>query len=127
LVREMRRTARGSSSHTAREKGRYRAVHFAFSKGNGEAMLEQEFIHAEMHHCKKRLSFFPSPAGLSLTKLSLARNNLIFSRPGRVWLVTSQLGTGKTLTFCTVHFFIEIKSSFIRPYSIMHFVMQMMT
>jgi hypothetical protein len=27
-------------------------------------------------HCKKRLSFFLSPAGMSLTKLSLARNNL---------------------------------------------------
>jgi hypothetical protein len=44
LVREMRRTARGNSSHTAREKGRYRAVHLAFSKGSGEAILEQEFI-----------------------------------------------------------------------------------
>ncbi len=28
-------------------------------------------------HCRKRLSFFPSPAGMSLTKLSLAGNNLI--------------------------------------------------
>jgi hypothetical protein len=28
-------------------------------------------------HCKKRFSFFPSPAGMSLTKLSLAGNNLI--------------------------------------------------
>jgi hypothetical protein len=25
-------------------------------------------------HCKKRLSIFPSPAGMSLTKLSMARN-----------------------------------------------------
>jgi hypothetical protein len=60
LVREMRRTARGNSSHTAREKGRYRAVHLAFSKGNGEAMLEQEeFIYAETRiiHCKKGYHF----------------------------------------------------------------------
>jgi hypothetical protein len=28
-------------------------------------------------HCKKRLAIFPSPAGISLTKLSLAWNNLI--------------------------------------------------
>jgi hypothetical protein len=28
-------------------------------------------------YCKKRLSFFPSPAGMSLTILSLAGNNLI--------------------------------------------------
>ncbi len=27
-------------------------------------------------HCKKRISIFPSPAGMSLTKLSLGRNNL---------------------------------------------------
>jgi hypothetical protein len=26
-------------------------------------------------HCKKRLAIFPSPAGMSLTRLSLARNN----------------------------------------------------
>ncbi len=57
-------------------------------------------------HCEKRLSFSPSLAGMSLTKLSLAGNNLIIpaaSRPGRVWLVTSRLGTGKTITFFTVY------------------------
>jgi|688.fasta_scaffold909391_1 hypothetical protein len=32
-------------------------------------------------HCKKRLSFFPYPAGMSLAKLSLAGNNLII--PGK--------------------------------------------
>jgi hypothetical protein len=26
-------------------------------------------------HCKKRVAIFPSPAGMSLTKLSLAGNN----------------------------------------------------
>jgi hypothetical protein len=29
-------------------------------------------------HCKKRLSFFPSPAGMSLTKPSLAGNDKLF-------------------------------------------------
>jgi hypothetical protein len=48
-------------------------------------------------HCKKRLAIFPSPAGMSLTKLSLAGNN--YSRLGRVWLVTSRLGTGTSRTF----------------------------
>ncbi len=43
---------------------------------------------------KKGLTISPSPAGMSL---SLAGNNN--SRPGRVWLVTSRLGTGKSLTF----------------------------
>jgi hypothetical protein len=28
-------------------------------------------------HCKKRLAVFPSPAGMSLRKLSLAGNSLI--------------------------------------------------
>jgi hypothetical protein len=45
---------------------------------------------------------FPSPAGMSLTKLSLAENNLIIRSRG-VWLVTSRLATGKSLTFFTVH------------------------
>jgi hypothetical protein len=27
-------------------------------------------------HCKKSFSIFPSPAGMSLTKLSLSRNTL---------------------------------------------------
>ncbi len=54
--------------------------------------------------CKKRLTIFPSPAGMSLTKLSPIRNKGIInnSRPGRVWLVTSRLGTGKLLTFYSV-------------------------
>ncbi len=29
-------------------------------------------------HCKKRLAVYPSPAGMSLTKLSLAGNNIIY-------------------------------------------------
>ncbi len=33
-------------------------------------------------HCKKWLSVFPSPAGMSLTKLSLVGNNLIFPGHG---------------------------------------------
>jgi hypothetical protein len=32
--------------------------------------------------CKKSLSNFPSPAGMSLTKLSLARKNLIIPGQG---------------------------------------------
>jgi hypothetical protein len=33
-------------------------------------------------HCKKRFMTFPSPAGMSLTKLSLAGNNLILPGQG---------------------------------------------
>jgi hypothetical protein len=49
-------------------------------------------------HCKKELAVFPSLAGKSLIKLFLGGNNLVFSRPERVWSVTSRLGTGKWLT-----------------------------
>ncbi len=53
-------------------------------------------------HRKKRLATFPSPAGMSLSKLSLGGNNLIFPAQGRVWYVTSRLGMGMSLTFFTV-------------------------
>jgi hypothetical protein len=33
-------------------------------------------------HCKKSFTIFPSPAGMSLTKLSLAGNNLIVTGQG---------------------------------------------
>ncbi len=33
-------------------------------------------------HCKKRLAIFLAPAGMLLTELSLARNNLIISGQG---------------------------------------------
>jgi hypothetical protein len=33
-------------------------------------------------HCKKRLAIFPSPAGMSLTKFTLAENNLFFPGQG---------------------------------------------
>jgi hypothetical protein len=49
-------------------------------------------------HCKKELAVFPSPAGMSLIKLFLGGNNLVFSRPERFWSVTSRLETGKWLT-----------------------------
>ncbi len=39
-------------------------------------------------HFKKRSAIFSSPAGISVTKLSRG-----------VWLVTSRVGTGKSLTF----------------------------
>jgi hypothetical protein len=47
-------------------------------------------------------AIFPSPAGMPVTKLSLVgKYNL--SQPGRVWLVTSRLGTGKSFTFFTAY------------------------
>jgi hypothetical protein len=51
-----------------------------------------------MYTVKKRLAIFPSPTGISLTKLSLAAEMFI-------WSVKSRVGTGKSLIFflqCTL-------------------------
>jgi hypothetical protein len=45
-------------------------------------------------HCKKRLAIFPSP--------SRDVTNIKYSWPGRVCLLISRLGTGKSITFFTV-------------------------
>ena len=50
-----------------------------------------------LYTVKKRFAVFPT--GMSLTKLPPGQELLHYSRPGRVWLVTSRLGTGKSLTF----------------------------
>jgi hypothetical protein len=62
-----------------------------------------------------------SPAGMSLTKLSLAGKKLNYSRPGRVWSVTSRLGTGKRLTLfysavIRKYFFVNFTGLFSRYY-----------
>ncbi len=62
-------------------------------------IISNNFLSLNSLYCKKGLPVFPSPAGMSLTKPSLAGNNLFYSRPGRGWLVSSRLGTGKTVTF----------------------------
>jgi len=51
----------------------------------------QNFFQIIIHlHCKKGLTVFPSPAGMSLTKLSLAGNNLPSSSPRKVWSKRTQ-------------------------------------
>jgi hypothetical protein len=47
-------------------------------------------------HCKKGYAVFPSPAGMSLSKLSVARNTVIQVFPARESLVSDILaGEGK--------------------------------
>jgi hypothetical protein len=56
---------------------------------------------------------------MSLIKLFLGGNNLVFSRPERVWSVTSRLGTGKWLT---LFYSVETCKWFQKqPYSILFF------
>ncbi len=63
------------------------------SSSVAESDLQAAIFKPEVHiHCKKKFSIFLSPAGMSLTKVN-------YSCPGRVWSVTSRLGTGKSLTF----------------------------
>jgi hypothetical protein len=64
------------------------------------------FIHCQSNtynpHRKKRFTSFPSPAGMSLTKLPLGRNNSVMTSlfpPRESLVVTSRLGTGNSRTF----------------------------
>ncbi len=53
-------------------------------------------------HREKRLPSFPSPAGMSRTKLPLGRNNSVMTSlfpPRESLVVTSRLGTGNSRTF----------------------------
>jgi hypothetical protein len=53
-------------------------------------------------HRKKRFTSFPSPAGMSLTKLPLGRNNSVMTSvfpPSESLVVTSRLGMGNLQTF----------------------------
>ncbi len=53
-------------------------------------------------HTVKKVHEFPSPAGMSLTKLPLGRNNSVMTSlfpPRESLVVTSRLGTGNSRTF----------------------------
>ncbi len=64
--------------------------------GKGElSVLEDIVLVGGLYTVKKRITIFPSQDGMPMTKHSLAGNNKNYSRPGRVWLVTSRLGKGK--------------------------------
>jgi hypothetical protein len=57
---------------------------------------------AGWHTVKKRFTSFPSPAGMSLTKLPLGRNNSVMTSlfpPRESLVVTSRVGTGNSRTF----------------------------
>jgi hypothetical protein len=45
--------------------------------GEGVNLGPKGMLRRSCIHCKKRLAVLPSPAGMSLTKLSLKENNLI--------------------------------------------------
>ncbi len=58
---------------------------------------------SDLVHCKKKVIVFPVTC-LDVTNQTLPGRQLLnYSRTGRVWLVTSQPETGKTLAFFTVY------------------------
>ncbi len=73
-------------------------------------------------HCKKRFAVFPSPAGISLTELSLSGNILIIynTRTGSVWLVTSVIRLNIIhlgyISFIRLHIIYLARHSSTRPY-----------
>jgi hypothetical protein len=46
---------------------------FKIDSSNFDSVLTPKLVY--ILHCKKRLSLFPSPSGMSLTKLSLEENS----------------------------------------------------
>jgi hypothetical protein len=70
----------------------------------GDGSNEKEIADSSLSdlHRKKRFTSFPSPAGMSLTKLPLGRNNSVMTSlfpPRESLVVTSRLGTGNSRTF----------------------------
>ncbi len=66
--------------------------------------VKNDRFHSFKHtvHRKKRFSSFPSPAGMSPTKLPLGRNNSVMTSlfpPRESLVVTSRLGTGNSRSF----------------------------
>ncbi len=65
-------------------------IYIVFSLLNSPNIHRHSYTQASLScphtepHCKKELAIFPSPAGMSLIKLSLGGKKLNYSRPGRV-------------------------------------------
>jgi hypothetical protein len=66
-------------------------------------------------HCKKRLAVFPSLAGMSLTKLSLAGTNLIIPGQGEFGISDIPAGDGKTCNlFYSAVYPLEAKNPYLQ-------------
>jgi hypothetical protein len=60
-------------------------------------------IDTNVIHCKKKFNDFPVPSQDVTHQTLRGREKFNYSRPGRVGLVTSRLGTRKSVTFFTVY------------------------
>jgi hypothetical protein len=69
---------------------------------DGKLLSHPSFECPGWYTVKKRFTSFPSPVGMSLTKLPRGRNNSVMTSlfpPRESLLVTSRLGTGNSRTF----------------------------
>jgi hypothetical protein len=69
---------------------------FAPLPNHGWEVNERLFRHV---HCKKKVIIIPVLSRDATNQALPGRELLNYSRPGRVWLMTSRLGTGITITF----------------------------
>ncbi len=101
-----------SADHRLRRPAGLEKRNSRYNQWNRHVILPLFYLPAEkiygkstpstMLHRKKRFTSFPCPAGMSLTKLPLGRNNLVMTSlfpPRESLVVTSRLGTGNSRTF----------------------------
>ncbi len=96
-------------------------VRSAYASADAYAQRTHQFLTCMLRvHRKKRFTSFRSPAGMSLTKLSLGRNNSVMTSlfpPRECLVVTYRLGTGNSRTFflrCTHQSLMRMLSMFWR-------------
>ncbi len=78
-------------------RGRWNQIYFSLGVNEHSCYHSTYTVHR-----KKRFTSFPSPAGMSLTKLPLGRNNSVMTLlfpPRESLVVRSRLGTGNSRTF----------------------------
>ncbi len=95
---------RHSRRYSAGERGKDRVPDGPYHHLERIFSLQRKIQGPSLHR-KKRFTCFPSPAGMSLTKLPLGRNNSVMTSlfpPRESLVVTSRLGTGNSRTFFTV-------------------------
>jgi hypothetical protein len=79
------------------------------SEGGKKVVLapQQHVQTLTISYAVKKLNDFPVPSRDVTNQTLPCREKFNYSRPGRVWLVTSRLGTGKSFTFFYIVHFVE--------------------
>jgi hypothetical protein len=64
-----------------------------------EKLSNYQYMDLRGSYTVKKVNYFPVPSRDVTNQTLTGREYLNYSRPGRVWLVTSRLGMGKWQTF----------------------------